>query len=347
MTDNKKPERTGLKPFDEMRERVSELQKTGLDWGHAWGITDLEQQMKKWLTAWGDHLQIFICGDFEPPRSQMEFKHLGITVHPKKEEKTVVRSAKTVVKATVVLNEKSIPAIVDAIRRVNILLGCFTLVTWGNVACGWWSHITHKGKGGALEHLDHSELERATQKAVELPDQVRQKIESAMYWIRDPRESMYEIYRSDLLRVYAGYWNAFECLVDAVALLKPQKKLNKSQKQKRIDLFLNKKNGTLTPGDLSSLYRIVVDPGFPAKAKHALQVCFKEQDQWGKYAAECFEAGEDSLYQIRNDINHGEVDAENPEELLRIQAKTRRLWMIVWGMFGQIIPFSYPIERLK
>jgi hypothetical protein len=50
------------------------------------------------------------------------------------------------------------------------------------------------------------------------------------------------------------------------------------------------------------------------------------------------------LYQIRNDINHGSVDAENPTELVRVEARLRMLWLIVWRMFGCFLPFPAPAD---
>ena len=38
------------------------------------------------------------------------------------------------------------------------------------------------------------------------------------------------------------------------------------------------------------------------------------------------------------------VDAENPDELMRIEARMGRLFIIVWGMFGRLMPFPYPVD---
>ena len=66
-----------------------------------------------------------------------------------------------------------------------------------------------------------------------------------------------------------------------------------------------------------------------------------------RYIVECFRLKnrKDRLYDIRNAISHGEVDAENPEELIRIEARRMRLWMIVFGMFGRLVPFRAPSDR--
>ena len=80
------------------------------------------------------------------------------------------------------------------------------------------------------------------------------------------------------------------------------------------------------------------------KATHALNVCFGTDA--GRYIEECFKgpSKEDRLYSIRNAITHAEIDAENPDELLRIEARFSRLFIIVWGMFGRLVPFPYPVD---
>jgi hypothetical protein len=54
---------------------------------------------------------------------------------------------------------------------------------------------------------------------------------------------------------------------------------------------------------------------------------------------------QDRLYNIRNAINHGDVDADNASELLRIGARHSHLWMIVFGMLGLIIPIHRPLHQ--
>ena len=165
-----------------------------------------------------------------------------------------------------------------------------------------------------------------------------------MFWVRDCRVLLLESYRSDVLRTYASYWNAFECLVEAVVLIRPYKNKSKPERQALIDEFLQARNCRLTPADIQECYQSIVNPGLVGKASHALSVCFGEKAD--QYILECFRAipAEDRLYNIRNAINHGEIDAENPNELLRVEAKLTRLWMIVWRMFGCLVPFSAPME---
>lgn len=329
---------------DLMLVRANELHRSGMDSSLAHGVAWLEERIRQWPAAYGDDLRIIIFGDFSPPEFELNYPSLGITVYPKKVENSIVRGAMTVLEAAVTVSERSVDAVVDAARRINLLLGAYTLHEWGNAGCGWWSWVTHNSGGGIVTKLTASDIERSAQAVFDLAPPVRKRVEAAMFWIRDPRGLLLESYRSDVLRTYASYWNAFECLVEAVAVIKPPGNVPKSEKQALIDDFLQSRNGRLSAADIQECYQSIVNPGFVGKASHALSVCFGEQA--AEYIQECFRASpsEDRLYDIRNAINHGDIDAENPNELLRVEAKLSRLWMIVWRMFGRLIPFPAPTE---
>jgi hypothetical protein len=199
---------------------------------------------------------------------------------------------------------------------------------------------------GGSTAIEQQVLNKAIEAVGKLkPSEIERRVVSALYWLRAPRRMIMESYSSDVLRTYAGYWNAFECLVDAVCTILPMEKTTKDEKQARIDQFLADRGcKKLTSADVEKLHRIV-DPGFRAKASHVLRQYFPE-DKAKKYIYECFEAkpDEDRLFQIRNDINHGNIDASNPEELLRVQDKQSQLWMIVFGILGRIIPIPTPAD---
>ncbi len=328
---------------DELFSRARELQDGGLDWLQAVGRANLENQIAQWPSGWGDDFQVLLYGDFDPPGADLEFEHLGIRVLHEPVKTSVIRGAMTVLLARVTVAERSVDALVDAIRRLNILLGAWTLVTWSNSAVGWWAHITHSFGGGTKVSLDHEDLPTAVDGITKLPESIRPKVDAALFWVREPQRLMRE-HRPNLLGKYAAYWNAFECLVDAIAILRPQPKESQKSKQARVTSFLKEHGGALTLSEVEDCYRIV-NPGFRAKASHALTVCFG--DAAPRYIEECFtQADEDNrLYAIRNAINHGDVDAENPDEQLRIESRLSRLWMIVWAMFGRLIPFPAPLDR--
>ena len=99
-----------------------------------------------------------IYGDFEPPTEDLHISALGITVNHLKREGTIIKSAMCVLEASVRIEDKSIPAIIDAIRRINLFLGVFNLIEWGNGSIGWWSHITHGGGCCAMVKLGEKDL---------------------------------------------------------------------------------------------------------------------------------------------------------------------------------------------
>lgn len=332
---------------ERMLARESELQGEGVDQLLAHGIAWLEERIRHWPPAWGDDLRVLLYGDFQVPDSSLTYPSLGITVHPDKKDNTIIRGAMTVLEATVMVEEKSVPALIDAARRINLLLGIYTLHEWGNAACGWWSWVTHDTGGGVLTKLTHDGIERSTLAVLALAPKVRRKVEAAMFWVREPRNLLLESYRPDILRIYSSYWNAFECLVEAVDLLKPQETYSKAKKQAQIDEFVKHREGRLSAADVQECYQQLVNRGFVGKASHALNVCFGSDG--ARYATECFHRSPkgDRLYDIRNAINHGEIDAENPRELLRVQARLHRLRMILWNMFGRIIPFPVPVDSIE
>jgi hypothetical protein len=266
-------------------------------------------------SGWGDDLLVLIYGDFNAPPAELDFPELGITIEPEKVTTSFIKSAMCVLKARVKIPEKSVKALGDAAARINTLLGVLAVLNWGNSGSGWWSHVTHGSMGGVVPGLEPDRVQKVVEALGKLPAPVARKVRSALYWIREPRQFMMEGYRSDVLRLYTGYWNAFECLVEAVCLLRPQSKLRRAEKQTGIDAFVAERNGKLDAAAISECYKAFVDPGFVAKASHALKVCFPQRAD--QYVVECFrmKPEQDRLYNIRNAINHGDVDADNPNEL--------------------------------
>lgn len=341
--DKKKKEKNSS--FDPLLKRAKEIQSQGLDWRQAWGKAWIEHKIKNWPSSWGDDLVILIYGDFQkPPSDIFEIAELGITVFPEKLENTVIRNALCVLKAKVKISQKTPEEIINAARRINILLGAWTLVEWGNGHIGWWSYMTHENGGGVVTAFDHKDLKTTLQSVLKLSPKIRKKIDAALYWIRSPKNLLKEFYRNDLFRIYAAYWNAFECLVDVICILRPQVKTTKKDKEEAINKYFRNVQGECHLSDIEYCYQNYVNPGFVGKASHALNVCFGDAGK--HYIKECFKKTpkKDRLYDIRNAINHGDIDAENEEELLRIDSRLSKLFLMIWGIFGRIIAFSYPLD---
>jgi len=330
--------------FRFIEERTHELKTAGLPEGQARNTAMLEERISRWPQEWGNELVVVLYGDFRPPAKPLHFADLGITIEAEKISVSIIISAMCVLKARITVKEKNVAGLTDAAERLNTLLGICSVVDWGNCGSGWWCHVTHGSLAGLSPAFDQEAIETVIKQMTLLQPEVRQKVKAALYWIREPRQLMREGYRSDLLRVYAGYWNAFECLVDAVCKLRPHAKVSKVEKQNHIDQFITARDGKLSVSDISDCYRSFVDPGFVAKASHALRICFPDNAE--RYIVECFKAKpeQDRLYKIRNAINHGDINADDLQELIRVEDKHRRLWMIVFGMLGLFIPIKRPLD---
>ncbi|HTS41508.1 MAG TPA: hypothetical protein VMH84_13330 [Xanthobacteraceae bacterium] len=326
--------------------RTRELKDSGLDHSHAFGVATFEQRLEQWPIEWGNAIQVLLYGDFEPPTSITEFPSLGITVYPENLKNTIIEGSFTVLKATVSVSQRDAAALADATKRINLLLGVYLLDKWGRIGCGWWCHLTHGSIiSGSWEKFTNDGLDAAATAIRNFPPDVRRHVEAALFWIREPRYLLRQSYKSDVLRVYSAYWNAFECLVEAVNIFRPPQSPSPDEKKKRIEVFFEQRANALTAENIYDCYRNLIDTGFPGKAAHALNVCFGNGSE--HYIRECFRLPDRTqrLYYIRNAINHGNIDSENPNELSRVEGRLGRLWMIVWGMFGRLIPFRSPVDH--
>ncbi|HUT92039.1 MAG TPA: hypothetical protein VMY37_21270 [Thermoguttaceae bacterium] len=255
--------------------RVKQLETEGLERRHAFGIATLEERIGIWQENWGDNLPFLIFGDFQAPEADLHFEELGITVYHEQQKNTLVKGT-CVLKATVWVQQRSVAGLPDAVRRINVLLGAFVLIGWGNGSCQWWSWIVHPPGGGGYGRISHEEWKAAIASILGVPDDARQRLEAALYWIREPNRSLLESRENEVLRRFSAYWNAFECVVEAVNLLRAPRKMSRSEKQKKINDYLAERSGNLTPGDITKMYQQIVNPGFVGKAEHALRVCFDD-----------------------------------------------------------------------
>jgi len=345
---------TARKPDDEINAIFARADALSADHGDhnlAMEQAELELLISRWPKDWGDKFCVVIYGDFQAPDSDIEIPELGIVIKSEELKNSVAsHSAMCALNAIVDIKEKSISAIVEAGQRLNLLLGMWSLISWGNSGCGWWSYMTGPSPGGVVGALDKHDLRRPIVEFSKLPANVRQRLASALFWIRAPKNTMGSWHISDVLRVYAGYWNAFECLVDAITLLAPQPKLTPAQKQTAVDVFVSQCAGKFTVADIHNIHQAVVDPGFVGKASHALRVIFRNDGNAADlYIEECFKMKDRSnrLYDIRNAINHGEIHTEDRLELARIDSRMQRLWIIVWGMFGRLLPVPCPADTFE
>jgi hypothetical protein len=296
---------------NDSHERARELFASGLNLLRAHGIAWLEHRLREWPEIWGNDLEIYVYGDFEPLSDPWLVPSLGIVVQPERIETPLV-PGRTVHKARVKVDSRTIQALIDATRRINVLLGSFTLATLGATSIGWWSLVTHELGATVAVPLATADVAQAVEQILSLPRDVRKRVDAALYWIREPQLSLEEAYRGSILRIYSGYWNAFECLVEAVRVIHPERGLTRERKK-------------LKKARMSD------------RAEYALRMCLGSAAD--RSISECFRAApkEDQLYQIRNAINHGAIDAENPSELIRVESRLPELQGITWQMFAFVL----------
>lgn len=343
--------------FETLMARAKQLQEQGKNFSEAHGIADLERRIQTWPNTnkrFDGHLHVIIFGDFSPPKSTMSVPELDLTIFPEPLEKSVAR-ARTVLKAKIAVDGQTVEAVQDACRRLDLFAGVWVLANWGQSPVNWWSWITHESGGGTIDDLDKNNCSPVIRLINAIPDeQLQKRVRNALYWIQEPQRGMLEsvVDSSRAIRVFVAYWSAFECLVTGLTGFAPEAKMTRAQKSQAItNLVYSWRDNDSGCPDLTServvqLHKIV-NPGLRAKSEHVFRLLFREPAQVKKYMDQCFDRSDsqNQLYQVRNDISHGNIDASDPLETIRVQARIGELWMIVWGMFGRIVPYSTPLDR--
>lgn len=205
--------------MERMLERARVHQAAGYNFSHAFNLASLELRIDSLPQEWGDNLLAVIYGDFGPPVQDIVFDELGIVVRKGALEASHFHSM-TALQVTVRLEARSVAAIKDAARRLNLLTGVLSYANQG-APVRWWSIATSPTGAAVYFKLDERDPGLTLGLIQLLPPNVRQHVSAALYWQREPRGLLSEHYRADELAVYAGYWNAFECLVDAICILSP------------------------------------------------------------------------------------------------------------------------------
>jgi hypothetical protein len=143
--------------------------------------------------------------------------------------------------------------------------------------------------------------------------------------------------RAEQFPTFAGYWTAFECLVDAVNILHPRDRRTSEEKQRILESKLSCESRPPTVAEFAAIYREVIDPGFREKAEHAMRVCVSKHAD--HFIEQCFgrKPSERQLYAIRNAIQHGTVDVDDPEVSIVVESRFLELWQLVFSMLTGVL----------
>jgi len=340
--------------LDRMFARARELQEEGKGFSEATSIASLEHRIETWLSPakkFDGYLPIVVYGDFEAPEAELSLPELGITIDPTPVEEETAFRAYCVLKGKITVKEQSLEAVCDASRRLNLFAGVWVLAHWAHSPVKWWSYITHGTDSGAVDKLDEEDCLPAIKLFQGFQGKLQKAVHAALYWVQEPHRSFLDAPQNNALRIFTAYWSAFECLVAAVTAVRPMPKLTKSEKQKAIDDLLGTwrtKDDPFPTLDRERVTKLnqIVNPGLPVRSEHVFKVLFNDDAQVEKYMDQCFSRSDkqNRLYQVRNDISHGNIDASDLRELIRVEARIIELWLIVWGMLGRLVPFSTPAD---
>lgn len=338
---------------DQLLTTVKKLREEGASWVEAFGLAKLDMRIKDWPQHWGDDVQASIYGDLEI-ETDVNLPVLGITIKadkvmPKGEAGFVFR-APYCYTATVQVSSKDKEGVLEAVNRLEKFLAAWRTTDWGGSGINYWCHFFN-GDGRVMSCLDSGKLDgirKALSTIARYTDHQQRLIWRAAWWLRQCRRSIFVDPNPSVFGEYLAYWNALECLTEAVCDRRnPPETLTKLEKDKAIQEY-EAKHQTLTSGDIDKLYNEVVNPGLPRLIRHALTVCFGVVGE--QYYAECFtrKPKYSRLYQVRNDIAHGNIVEYDLNARLRVETAQGRLWMIVNNMLallaGQAIAFDREVS---
>ncbi|HXS41149.1 MAG TPA: hypothetical protein VN766_13265 [Stellaceae bacterium] len=317
--------------FDFFR-RMGELRAEGLSHHDAFERSNLEQRAEIALRQSKTHLIVWLFGALDLKR-RYDFPEFGlvITGDVDKNPGHIFRVG-TAYKAEVALRSADIAGLLEAIERVERFIAAWHLVSGGGDIHYFSAFMHGMSLGAAGVNLDADEALLSSFDSVvrALPERARSLVDRAASWFRQGKTGYFAGgWRSSIFAEYAAAWNAFECLVGAICSLNPPRGTNRTEKQQLINDYLASIGRPPTLQDIDFCYSRIVNPGLRHETTHALRLIFgATADQ---YLAELFSATpqENSLYNIRNDINHANINETKFEDWLRVGRGYARLSLIV------------------
>jgi len=314
--------------------RRDQLMAEGTPGYEAWNIAVIESQIDKWPSEWGNKLICTIYGPIEI-QEPLDFPELGVRIDNVLDPVSTHLVTWNSYNATVQVDSKSLEGVVDGLERLEKVLGACHVENW-DATIQYFCPLVHSGGRDLTAALDAEtgvQISAFLSRVNQLPEHQQQLIFRAIWWIRyydaawqtdDPSMSIFP--------AYLGNWNALEILSQLIGEAFPENKMTRSERDKGIAEYLDKIEGPPKVNELQECYRLFVDTGTRGRVSHAFNVCFGSiSDQ---YVAEFFECNppERRLYQIRNDISHGNISEYDPNQRLRVGAGLNRLRVVVLNM---------------
>jgi hypothetical protein len=308
--------------------------------GEAWEITRLEHALKSWPKQWGNYLHVNLYGGIYIT-NDIDIPTLGIHISSIMEKGDFVFGASFCYDCQVKVKSRDIAGFLDAIKRIEIFLNSCS------VALSFSGGSPTKGAGASIHYYcrflsdagatgltinDYMDtINSMLDKLYNHPPEQHQILLRAMWWMRQARHDFLSgNIAPSIFSLYLSYWNAFECLVDYACKINPLGKLSKSKKKEMVANFFQNISDCPSLEDIEKCYREIINPGLKEKARHALTFVLGHETGESFHSA-CFTKTPqaDSLYQIRNDIDHGNIVEYDFSTRLRVINGLNRLQFIV------------------
>ena len=172
-----------------------------------------------------------------------------------------------------------------------------------------------------LELASFEMWEKLTASHLQLEDGERKRVASALWWYRKAcSAAYYSVFDS-----YTAYWNCLEILCNVSG-----SKINKGPKvDEAIQNYLKSKK-TVEAGHILECYNRFVNYSIARQMQDALRAMIGEE-QAKQVIYQCFEISpkQDRLYQIRNDINHGNIHENLVRDYERVYVRGMLLSHVV------------------
>lgn len=181
----------------------------------------------------------------------------------------------------------------------------------------------------AQSNFDYAALQRwesLIRRHSQLETEERRKLASVLWWYRKASSTAYY----SVFDSYTAYWNCLEILCGVSG----SKSNQGEETDKKIETYLKSKK-KITTGHILHCYNNFVNYSIKEQMKDALKT-MTGIDQALEVIYQCFEIKpeEDRLYQIRNDINHGNIRENSGKDYEKVHFRGMLLWHIVFTLIN-------------
>jgi hypothetical protein len=159
-----------------------------------------------------------------------------------------------------------------------------------------------------------------------LPPEEQKKLAGVLWWYRKASSAAYYSFFDS----YTAYWNCLEILC-GVSGSKPKQE---ESTNKQIEAYLKNKK-KITAGHILHCYNNFVNYSIKEQMKDALKI-MQGEEVASDVIYQCFEIKpeEERLYQIRNDINHGNIRENSGWDYDKVRKRGMLLWEIVFKLIN-------------